>query len=231
MKAIGERQGMARILVIEDDAELRRTVCSYLRMRGHDPVACAGAGEAFDALYEGGADLVVSDVMMPGMDGFGLAETLRRQDAELPILFMTARDDMAAKQRGYAAGIDDYLVKPFDLEELALRIGALLRRAKVSAEKRIEMGAVVLDASEHAAYLDGEPVSLTAREFDVLWKLLANPKKAFTRSQLAGDFWEDGGGGRTIDVYIAKIRKCFAGCDDFEIATVHGLGYKAVPRG
>lgn len=221
---------MARILVVEDDIELNRTVCSYLRLRGHECVGCPGAAEAFDALYMGGVDLVVSDIMMPGIDGFELAEAVRRHDEELPILFMTARDDIAAKSRGYAVGIDDYLVKPFDLEELSLRVSALLRRAKVYTSKRLEVGSVVLDADEHAAYLSGEPVDLTLREFDVLWKLLANPKKAFTRSQLAGEYWENCGGSRTIDVYVAKLRKCFAECDDFEIATVHGLGYKAVPR-
>ena len=176
---------MAKVLVVEDDAELNRTVCSYLRLRGHDCVGCPGVAEAFDAIYAGGVDLVVSDIMMPGTDGFGLTEAVRRHDAELPMLFMTARDDMASKSRGYAAGIDDYLVKPFDLEELALRVSALLRRARVNSSKRLEVGAVTLDADEHAAYLGDEAVDLTAREFDVLWKLLANPRHAFTRSQLA----------------------------------------------
>lgn len=219
---------MAKILVVEDDVELNRTVCSYLRLHGHDTLGCLNATTAFDAIYEGGIDLVVSDIMMPGIDGFGLAEALRRHDAEMPLLFMTARDDMASKSRGFAMGIDDYLVKPFDLEELALRVDALLRRARVNSSKRIELGDVLLDADEHAAYLHGEPIELTVREFNVLWKLLTNPKKAFTRSQLAGEYWEDGGGSRTIDVYVAKIRKAFAGCDDFSIKTVHGLGYKAV---
>ncbi len=221
---------MARILVVEDDAELNRTVCSYLALRGHEAVGCLDATQAFDALYARDVDLVVSDIMMPGTDGFTLAEAVRRYDAELPILFMTARDDMAAKQRGYAAGIDDYLSKPFDLEELALRVNALLRRAKVNLSRRIEMGRVTLDVDERAAYLDGEAVDLTLREFEVLWKLLANPRKAFTRNQLVGEYW-GGGATRTVDVYVAKIRKCFADCDDFSIVTVHGLGYKAVPRG
>ena len=220
---------MASILVVEDDAALNRSVCSFLRMAGHEPLAAHGALEAFDMLASNPVDVIVSDIMMPGMDGFELAEVIRRNDAELPILFLTARDDIASKQRGFKLGVDDYLVKPFDLQELSLRIEALLRRAHLNAAKRIEVGAVLLDADEHAAYLAGEQVELTLREFEVLWKLLANPRKAFTRSQLAGEFWDAGAGGsRTVDVYVAKIRKCFADCDDFEIQTVHGLGYKAV---
>ena len=220
---------MANILVVEDDAALNRSVCSYLRMRGHEAVEAHSASEGYDALTAGGVDLIVSDIMMPGIDGFEFAESVRRQDEDVPILFLTARDDMASKQRGFALGIDDYLVKPFDLEELSLRITALLRRAHVNASKRIEVGSVMLDAEEHAAYLAGEQVDLTLREFEVLWKLLANPRKAFTRSQLAGEYWEGStGGSRTVDVYIAKIRKAFASCGDFEIKTVHGLGYKAV---
>ena len=223
---------MANILVVEDDAALNRSVCSFLRMSGHEPVAAHSAMEAFDVLASHAVDVVVSDIMMPGMDGFELAEAIRRNDAKLPILFLTARDDIASKQRGFKLGVDDYLVKPFDLQELSLRIEALLRRARLNSSKRIEIGAVLLDAEEHAAYLEGEQVDLTLREFEVLWKLLANPRKAFTRSQLTGDYWDAGAGGsRTVDVYVAKIRKSFSGCCDFEIQTVHGLGYKAVLNG
>lgn len=223
---------MANILVVEDDAALNRSVCSYLTLRGHDATGALSAIEAYEALATGAVDLIVSDIMMPDIDGFEFAEAVRRNDESMPILFLTARDDMASKQRGYALGIDDYLVKPFDLEELSLHITALLRRANINASKRMEIGSVVLDADEHAAYLSGELLDLTLREFEVLWKLLSNPRKAFTRSQLAGEFWETGGAGsRTVDVYVAKIRKAFAGCADFEIVTVHGLGYKAVVNG
>ena len=145
---------------------------------------------------------------------------------------MTARDDLAAKQRGFALGIDDYMVKPIDLDELALRIGALLRRAKIARSRRIELGGLLLDADERAAYVNGEEVSLTVREFNILYKLLSYPKKTFTRAQLMDEFWgmESNSGQRTVDVYMTKLRDKFAHCDAFEIVTVHGLGYKAVPQ-
>lgn len=139
---------------------------------------------------------------------------------------------MPAKQKGFAAGIDDYMVKPVDFDELLLRIGALLRRAKIAVSKKIEIGAVVLDAEEHTAYLEGEEIALTVREFNLLYKLLSYPKKTFTRTQLMDEFWdaETTSGPRTVDVYMTKIRDKFSGCRDFEIVTVHGLGYKAVLR-
>ena len=168
--------------------------------------------------------------MMPEVDGFEFAQTVRQTDKEIPILFMTARDDFASKQRGFRAGIDDYMVKPIILEELLLRIGALLRRAKINNEKKLTVGALVLDSEAHSAMLDGEEISLTVREFDILYKLLSYPKKAFTRSQLMDEFWSSDSlaGPRTVDVYITKLRDKLSACDSFEIVTVHGLGYKAV---
>ena len=143
---------------------------------------------------------------------------------------MTARDDMAAKQRGFRLGIDDYMVKPIELDELVLRIHALLRRAKIAASRKLEVGSLVLDADERAAYLAGEEIPLTVREFNLMYKLLSYPKRTFTRSQLMDEFWgtETNSGLRTVDVYIARLREKFSACADFEIATVHGMGYKAV---
>ena len=143
---------------------------------------------------------------------------------------MTARDDLDAKQRGFRAGIDDYMVKPIDLDELYLRIGALLRRARIAASRRIELGEFLMDADEHTAYLRGEEIPLTSREFSLLYKLLSYPKKTFTRSQLMDEFWDPdtASGPRTVDVYMTKLRSKLAECTDFEIVTVHGLGYKAV---
>lgn len=145
---------------------------------------------------------------------------------------MTARDDFAAKQKGYRVGVDDYMVKPIDLDELFLRIGALLRRAKIASSRRLEVGNFVMDADEHTAYLDGEEIPLTTREFALLYKLLSYPKKTFTRSQLMDEFWdaESSSGPRTVDVYMTKLRGKLAECGAFEIVTVHGLGYKAVIR-
>lgn len=222
---------MFRLLVVEDDRELNRAVCTFLGKNGYEAQGCLNANEAYDALYGGTIfDLIISDIMMPGVDGFEFAETIRQTDPNIPILFMTARDDFAAKQRGFRLGIDDYMVKPIDLEELLLRVMALLRRAGVAISRKLEIGKLTLDADERTAYLDGEEVPLTVREFNLLYKLLSYPKKAFTRSQLMDEFWDGdtGSGLRTVDVYMTKLRQKFSGCDDFEIVTVHGLGYKAV---
>ena len=174
--------------------------------------------------------MIISDIMMPDVDGFEFARTVRGQDQEIPILFMTARDDFASKQKGFQTGIDDYMVKPVDLDELLLRIGALLRRAKIVSSHKLEIGKLVLDADERSAYLDGEEIPLTVREFNLIYKLLSYPKKTFTRSQLMDEFWDGdtSSGLRTVDVYMTKLRSKFAGCEEFQIVTVHGLGYKAV---
>lgn len=223
---------MFQILVVEDDRELNRTVCSFLNRNGYQAIGCLSAEEAYDALYGGVFDLIVSDIMMPGTDGFAFAQNVREMNAEIPILFMTARDDLASKQRGFRIGIDDYMVKPIDLDELILRIGALLRRAKIVAAKKLEIGSFVMDADEHTAYLAGEEISLTNREFSILYKLLSYPKKTFTRMQLMDEFWDADTetAPRAVDVYMTKLRAKLAGCEEFELKTVHGLGYKAVIR-
>ena len=222
---------MFKILVVEDNQELNKTVCSYLVQNGYEAVGCLGANEAYDAMSGGTLfDLIISDIMMPGTDGFEFAKTVRELNQEIPILFMTARDDFTSKQRGFKAGIDDYMVKPIDLDELLLRIEALLRRAKIATSHRLQVGKLVLDANEHTAYVEDEEVPLTVREFNLIYKLLSYPKKTFTRSQLMDEFWDSAttSGPRTVDVYMTKLRDKFSGCNDFEIVTVHGLGYKAV---
>lgn len=221
---------MFQILVVEDDRELNRTVCAYLNQNGYQATGCLSAVEAYDAMYGNLFDLIISDIMMPDVDGFAFVETVRDQNKDIPILFMTARDDFAAKQRGFRMGIDDYMVKPVDLEELLLRIGALLRRAKIAASKRLTVGGLTLDAEERSAVYNGGEIPLTVREFNLIYKLLSYPKRTFTRSQLMDEFWDSASssGPRTVDVYINKLRDKFAGCNEFEIVTVHGLGYKAV---
>lgn len=222
---------MFRIIIVEDDKELNRTVCEYLSQNGFETVGCLSVNEAYDAMYGGTVfDMIISDIMMPQIDGFEFAKTVRELNEDIPILFMTARDDFAAKQKGFRMGIDDYMVKPIDLDELLLRIGALLRRAKIAVSKKISVGSLILDAEELSAYLNGEEVSLTVREFNLLYKLLSYPKKTFTRSQLMDEFWDSdtASGPRTVDVYMTKLRDKFSDCNDFEIVTVHGLGYKAV---
>ncbi|HIV35743.1 MAG TPA: response regulator transcription factor [Candidatus Negativibacillus faecipullorum] len=222
---------MFQVLVVEDDQELNRTVCAYLNQNGYQALGCLNANEAYDAMYGGTLfDLIISDIMMPGVDGFAFARTVRELNQEIPILFMTARDDFASKQRGFQAGIDDYMVKPIDLDELLLRMEALLRRARIASSKKLTVGGLTLDAEEHTAYLNGEEIPLTVREFNLIYKLLSYPKKTFTRSQLMDEFWDSAStsGPRTVDVYMVKLREKFADCADFEIVTVHGLGYKAV---
>ena len=221
---------MFKILVLEDDKELNRTVCAFLNNSGYEAVGCINANEAYDALYENTIDLIVSDIMMPGVDGFEFARNVRDVNNDIPILFMTARDDIASKQRGFRIGVDDYMVKPIDLDELFLRIGALLRRAKIASSKKREIGSFVMDADEHTAYLGDDEISLTSREFNILYKLLSYPKKTFTRTQLMDEFWDvdTGTAPRAVDVYMTKLRQKLSDCEDFEIKTVHGLGYKAV---
>lgn len=225
---------MFKILVVDDDRDLNRAVCSYLNQNGYDAVSCLSADEAYDTMYGGGLlDLIISDIMMPGIDGFEFAKTVRGLNQEIPILFMTtARDDFVAKQRGFKVGIDDYMIKPIDLDELLLRIGALLRRAKIAASRELTIGSLMLNVDEHMAYLKGEEIPLTAREFNLIYKLLSYPKKTFTRSQLMDEFWDSASvsGPRTVDVYMTKLRDKFSNCGDFEIVTVHGLGYKAVVK-
>lgn len=221
---------MFKILVLEDDKELNRTVCTFLNNSGYEAVGCLNANEAYDALYENMIDLIVSDIMMPGVDGFEFAKNVRDVNSEIPILFMTARDDIASKQRGFRIGVDDYMVKPIDLDELFLRIGALLRRSKIASSRKLKIGSFVMDADEHTAYLGEEEISLTSREFSILYKLLSYPKKTFTRTQLMDEFWDanTATAPRAVDVYMTKLRQKLSACEDFEIKTVHGLGYKAV---
>lgn len=221
---------MFKILVVEGDRELNRTVCIYLNQNGYEPVGCLSASEAYNVLYGSLFDLIISDIMMPGVDGFAFARAVREQNQEIPILFMTARDDFAAKQQGFRLGVDDYMTKPIDLDELLLRVGALLRRSKIARSRKLEIGELTLDADERTAYLHGEEIPLTVREFNLLYKLLSYPKKTFTRSQLMDEFWDmaSSSSPRTVDVYMTKLRDKFSACKDFEIVTVHGLGYKAV---
>ncbi len=221
---------MFRILVVEDDRDLNRTVCSFLNGSGYVATGCLDANAAYDALYEQVFDLIVSDIMMPGTDGFSFAQTVRETNSEIPILFMTARDDIASKQRGFRIGVDDYMVKPIDLDELLLRIGALLRRARIAASRKLTVGSFTMDADEQTACLGEEEIPLTRREFAILYKLLSYPRKTFTRTQLMDEFWEvdTETAPRAVDVYMTKLRAKLADCGDFEIKTVRGLGYKAV---
>lgn len=221
---------MLNILVVEDDSDLNNIVCSFLNRNGFNAVGCENPVDAYSAMNGRLFDLIISDIMMPGIDGFEFAKNIRRVNSDLPIIFLTARDDFTSKERGFKAGVDDYIVKPVDLDELLLRIGALLRRAHISQSKKIELPHLVLDADELSATIDGEEVPVTLREFNILFKLLSYPKRTFSRSQLMDEFWglESETTLRSVDVYITKLRDKFSSCPDFKIVTIHGLGYKAV---
>lgn len=221
---------MINILVLEDDAVLNKTVCTYLNDSGFSAKGFLRANDAYDAMNGGMFDLIISDIMMPEIDGFEFAENVRRIDKHIPILFMSARDDLPAKQKGFRLGIDDYMVKPIDFEELLLRVRALLRRANIETEKKLTVGNLTLDGDGMTAEVDGEEVPVTPREFNILFKLLSYPKKIFSRAQLMDEFWEADTDAslRSVDVYVTKLRDKFSGCDGFEIKTVRGVGYKAV---
>jgi DNA-binding response OmpR family regulator len=221
---------MINILVVEDDEKLNKIVCSYLIKHGYNTTGCTAAMEAFDKMIDIKFDLIISDIMMPGIDGFKLASLVRENDKIVPILFMSSRDDFSSKEKGFRIGVDDYMVKPVNMDELILRIEALLRRANIANEKKLTVGSLTLNADETTAYLNDQEVQLTVKEFQVLYKLLSYPKKTFTRIQLMDEFWgqETGTTPRSVDVYITKLREKFTDCSDFEIITVHGLGYKAV---
>ena len=221
---------MINILVVEDDAKLNQSVCSFLNGSGYAAKGCLGPQDAYDAMYNSLYDLIISDIMMPEIDGFEFAETVRALNKTIPILFMTARDDITSKQKGFRAGIDDYMVKPIDLDELVLRVSALLRRANIATEKKLAVGNLILDADAIEATVDGTEVPVTTREFNILYKMLSYPNKTFSRSQLMDEFWglDSDTSLRAVDVYVTKLREKFSGCTGFSIATVRGLGYKAV---
>lgn len=221
---------MVKILVVEDDRDLNRYAAMSLRNNGYDVTAAYDGEEALLKLEESKFDLILTDIMMPKMDGFDLAESIRLTDKSTPIIFMTAKDDKSSKMLGYTIGIDDYVTKPFDMDVLIMKINAILRRAKIENDKSLEIGNLKMNTEERSALVDGEEISLTVREFDLLFKLLSYPKKTFTRSALMEEFWDydSSATSRTVDVYMAKLREKTAKCNGFEILTVHGLGYKAV---
>ncbi|MBQ4073066.1 MAG: response regulator transcription factor [Clostridia bacterium] len=221
---------MVKILVVEDDKTMNKLVSSYLRDNGYEVKSCFNGVEALEALEGSRYSMIISDIMMPQMDGFELAESIRLTDKTTPIIFMSAKDDKPSKLYGYKIGVDDYITKPFDIDILMMKITAILRRAKIESDKVLEVGNFIMNTDERTATIDGKEISLTAREFDILFKFLSYPKKTFTRSALMEEFWDydSSATSRTVDVYIAKIREKTAECTSFEILTVHGLGYKAI---
>lgn len=221
---------MIKVLIIDDDKILNQTICEYLTEQGYHAVGCDSANDAHNEMYNNRYDLLVSDIMMPGTDGFEFAQTIRKLDRNIPILFISAKDDLASKKLGFDIGIDDYMVKPIVLDELFMRIKALLRRSQIEQSQELKVGNLLLDADALTFSVDGKGIAVTTREFNILFKLLSFPNKTFTRTQLMDEFWgvDSDSGLRAVDVYVTRLRDKFSACDGFEIKTVRGLGYKAV---
>ncbi len=221
---------MINILVVEDDVRLNQIVCTYLNDSGFHAKGCLNANAAYDELYNNLYELIISDIMMPEIDGFEFARTVRAVNKTIPILFMSAKDDLPSKKRGFSLGIDDYMVKPIELDELVMRVRALLRRANIEMERKLTVGNLELDADAMSAVVDGEEINLTTREFNIIYKLLSYPNKTFSRVQLMDEFWgvDSETSLRAVDVYVTKLRDKLSGCNGFAIKTVRGLGYKAV---
>lgn len=198
-------------------------------MEGYNVVSAIDVNEAYDYLYGNNFDLIISDIMMPKIDGFEFLENVRNTNKEIPFIFITAKEDFKSKEKGFRLGVDDFMVKPIDLDELSLRIKAILRRSNINRNKILTIGNLTINKDENTVLINNEEISFTLREFNLLYKLLSYPKKTFTRNQLLDEFQDDKDiQSRTVDVYITKLREKCKECDGFEIQTVHGLGYKAV---
>ncbi len=221
---------MIKILVVEDDIQLNQIVCTFLNDHGFYAKGCLNANDGYDAMYNNIYDMIITDIMMPEIDGFEFAKSVRNINKNIPIMFMTAKEDMHSKQKGYQLGIDDYMVKPINLEEMLLRVNALLRRAHIENEKKLVVGNLVMDGDAMSATIQGNELTLTTREFNILYKLLSYPSKTFSRAQLMDEFWglDTDSNLRAVDVYITKLRDKISQCDGFKIVTVRGIGYKAV---
>lgn len=223
---------MFNILVVEDDAATRKLLCALLKSDGYNVLSAQDGAEALEVLDKNHVDLLVIDVMMPRMDGYTLTEQLRGGGSTLPMLMLSAKDGAADVRHGFVVGIDDYMKKPFDVEELLLRIRALLRRAKIATEKKIVAGSVTLDYDSLTVTTDKGRETLPQKEFLLLFKLLSYPDVVFTRLQLMDEIWgmDAESDEHTVNVHINRLRSRFAHCEDFEIVTVRGLGYKAVRK-
>jgi DNA-binding response OmpR family regulator len=224
---------MINILVVEDNADMRELFCTVLTNSGYNTISAVDGVEALDLIDKHYIDLIVADLMMPNMDGYELIKSLRDANYSLPILIVTAKDQFFDMQKGFLTGADDYMVKPINVKELILRVEALLRRAKISSEKKIVVGSTVLNYDALTIKTGDEEIVLPKKEFYLLYKLLAYPNKIFTRQQLMDEIWGmySETDERTVNTHINRLRDKFSNCPDFEIVTVRGLGYKAVKKG
>ena len=223
---------MFHIMVAEDDTELRDLFCAVLTERGYQTLPAADGMEVLDILEHSYVDLIISDIMMPKLDGFTLTEQLRNANYDMPILIITALDGLEDKRRGFRAGTDDYMVKPIDVNEMVWRVEALLRRSQIYSERRITIGSTVLDCDSLTVSFGGTDTSLPQKEFLLLFRLLSSMNRIFTRRQLMDELWglDSEADPHTLEVHISRLRERFRDNPDFEIVTVRGLGYKAVKR-
>lgn len=221
---------MLKILIVEDDAKLCQLFSIVLEKHGYQTARAFDGLEGWDILEKEYVDLIITDIMMPKMDGYEFVKTVRQWNEEIPILMITAKDDFPSKSKGFLAGTDDYMTKPVDVNEMVLRVGALLRRAKVIHERKQIVGETCLDYDSFMVTRDGQSINLPQKEFLLLYKMISFPNKIFTRNQLMDEIWgpDSESDFQTIDVHINRLRRHFEGNPDFEIVTIRGLGYKAV---
>jgi len=221
---------MLNILLVEDDINISKLMRAVLEQANYNPIPAFSSEDALDILDKLTIDLIVLDVMLPGMDGFEFAKMLRDHKMEIPILMVTALGEMSDMAQGFTQGADDYMTKPINEEEFILRINALLRRAKIATDHLIEIGATTLNYDEFSVSWDSKKTTLPKKEFLLLFKLISYPNKIFTRRQLIDDIWslESDTDERSVDVHVNRIRDRIKGNTDFELLTVRGLGYKVV---
>ena len=223
---------MAKILIAEDNISLRQLMCIHLEKAGHKVSVASDGLQALEVLDHNAIDMIIADIMMPNMDGYKLIEELRGANIEIPVLIVTAKDTMDDKRTGFRAGADDYMTKPVDMEEMILRVEALLRRCKIVNSRSITIGSTKLDFDTLMVYTEKGQIELRKKEFELLEKMLSSPMKIFTRQALMDDIWgyDSESASRTVDAHIKRLRAKLKDVADFEIETIRGLGYKAVIR-
>ena len=219
---------MFKILVVEDDKDLNRTVCSFLNHSGYEAIGCLNANEAYDALTDNIIDLIISDIMMPHIDGYALVKQMRTAGNNTPVLMITAKDAFDDMRTGFLAGVDDYMIKPINVNEMVLRIQALLRRVQIMNERKLVIGSTTLECDLLTVIVGDEATILPQKEFMLLYKMASYPGKIFTRQQLIDEVWgyDSSGDTHTVDVHIGRLRDRFRDNCDFKIITIRGIGYK-----
>ena len=221
---------MLKILIAEDDKELRQLFSHVLTKHGYAVDGVSNGAQALKALERDYYDLIISDVMMPEMDGFELVRQLRDAANPIPVLMITAKDAFDDMRLGFQSGTDDYMVKPVNVNEMVLRVGALLRRAQMINERRQVIGSTVLECDSLTVSVNGETAVLPQKEFMLLYKMAAYPGRIFTRQQLMDEIWgyDSESDTHTVDVHIGRLRDRFRTSEDFQIVTIRGVGYKVV---